>query len=90
MAKRRKITVGKAKTKKITVKKRAPIKSWTGSDDARIKKMLQGRVPARTIARTLRRTEGAVRQRVFVIGLSFKGTAKAVQRKAVKRGTGRR
>ncbi len=45
-------------------------REWTRSDVRELKSMAK-KVPARQIARKLRRSEGAVRQKAFVLGTSL-------------------
>jgi hypothetical protein len=53
-----------AKTKK---KRRA----WTSSEVRELKTMARKKTPAAQIAKKLKRTEGATRQKAFSIGLSL-------------------
>ena len=45
-------------------------RDWTKSDVRELKSLAK-KVPARQIARKLRRSEGAVRQKAFVLGTSL-------------------
>jgi hypothetical protein len=45
-------------------------REWTKSDVRELKSLAR-KVPARQIARKLRRSEGAVRQKAFVLGTSL-------------------
>jgi hypothetical protein len=46
-------------------------RSW-GSDDVRtLKKLARSKTPAKRIAKQLKRTEGATRQKAFSMGLSL-------------------
>jgi hypothetical protein len=54
-------------------------REWTKTD-IRALKSLAKRVPARQIARRLRRSEGAVRQKAFVLGTSL-GTQRRRRRR---------
>jgi len=45
-------------------------REWTKSDVRQLKSLAK-KVPARQIARKLRRSEGAVRQKAFVLGTSL-------------------
>lgn len=47
-------------------------KPWERSHERQLKAMIKRRVPTRQIARTLRRSEGAVRQFAFSKGISFR------------------
>jgi hypothetical protein len=46
-------------------------RSWTASDNRTLKALARQKKRAGQIARVLKRTEGAVRQRALVIGLSL-------------------
>jgi hypothetical protein len=46
-------------------------RSWTASDVRRLKTMARKKTRAASIARTLKRTEGATRQKAFSMGLSL-------------------
>jgi hypothetical protein len=50
-------------------------RSWTAKDVRTLKKLARKRTRAREIARTLRRTEGATRQKAFSLGLSLETRA---------------
>lgn len=52
---------------KRTKKRRA----WTSSEVRELKTMAKRKTPASRIARKLKRTEGATRQKAFSIGLSL-------------------
>jgi len=54
-------------------------REWTKSDVRELKSLAK-KVPARQIARKLRRSEGAVRQKAFVLGTSL-GTGRRRRRK---------
>jgi len=54
-------------------------REWTKSDVRQLKSLAK-KVPARKIASKLRRSEGAVRQKAFVLGTSL-GTRKRRRRK---------
>jgi hypothetical protein len=53
-------------------KKRLTRRSWTGSDVVIMKKLIKQHKPAKLIASKLKRSEGAVRVRAFLEGISFK------------------
>jgi hypothetical protein len=53
------------------MKRPAKRRAWTNEDDRALKAMARKRTPAAKIARTLKRTEGAVRQKAFSIGVSL-------------------
>ncbi len=46
-------------------------RSWDNDDIRELKALARKKTPAPTIARKLRRTEGATRQKAFSIGLSL-------------------
>jgi hypothetical protein len=46
-------------------------RSWTSSDMRTLKTLAKKKTRAATIARTLKRTEGATRQKAFSLGLSL-------------------
>ena len=46
-------------------------RAWTAKDVRALKKLSAKRTRAANIARTLRRTEGATRQKAFSLGLSL-------------------
>ena len=50
--------------------RRAVRREWTKSDIRELKSLAR-KVPARQIARKLRRSEGAVRQKAFTLGTSL-------------------
>jgi len=69
-----------AKTTKKTAAKSAPKaaartvmrREWTKEDLRELKRLVREKTPARSIATTMERSEGAVRQKSFAEGLSFK------------------
>jgi hypothetical protein len=60
-------------------KRKGRRREWTASDVRQLKSLAK-KVPARQIARKLRRSEGAVRQKAFVLGTSL-GTKRRRRRK---------
>jgi hypothetical protein len=44
---------------------------WTKQDIRDLKALARKKTPVKKIARTLKRTEGATRQRAYSIGISF-------------------
>jgi hypothetical protein len=46
-------------------------RSWTAKDVRTLKKLAGKRTRAKVIARTLKRTEGATRQKAFSLGVSL-------------------
>ena len=68
-------------------KKRLIRRSWTDKDMRELGTLMRQDTSARAIARKLGRTEGAVRQKAFAEGLSFRKTArraKSAGRKVAK------
>jgi hypothetical protein len=59
------------------LKKRA----WTAKDVRTLKKLANKRTRAANIARTLKRTEGATRQKAFSLGLSLETRAAKIWQK---------
>ena len=57
-------------------KKRLIRRGWTDKDMRELSTLMRQDTSARAIARKLGRTEGAVRQKAFAEGLSFRKTAK--------------
>lgn len=55
-------------------KKRKRI-AWTASHVRELKALAKKKTPAASIAKTLKRTEGATRQKAFSIGLSLDSRA---------------
>jgi hypothetical protein len=53
------------------VKKASKRRAWTSVQIRELKTLAKRKVPAGKIARTMRRTEGATRQKAFAIGLSL-------------------
>lgn len=49
-------------------------KSWTGADDAALRREAAGNIPTRVIGLHLKRTEDAVRSRATDLGVSLKPT----------------
>ena len=46
-------------------------REWTRTDVRELKALARQKTPARKIARTLKRTEGATRQKAFSLGVSL-------------------
>ena len=63
----------------MAAKRRVTRREWTKSDVRELKSLAR-KAPARQIARKLRRSEGAVRQKAFVLGTSL-GTRRRRRRK---------
>ena len=50
-------------------------RAWASSDVSEMKSMARKKIPASRIAKKLRRTEGATRQKAFAIGISLDSRA---------------
>ncbi len=50
-------------------------RTWTSAQVRELKTLARKRTPARKIAKSLKRTEGATRQKAFNIGLSLDSRA---------------
>jgi hypothetical protein len=50
-------------------------RSWTASEISEMKRLAKKKTPARKIAKNLKRTEGATRQKAFSLGLSLDSRA---------------
>jgi hypothetical protein len=68
----------------IVAKKRLIRRGWTDKDMRELSTLMRQDTSARAIARKLGRTEGAVRQKAFAEGLSFRKTAKKAKTAARK------
>jgi hypothetical protein len=55
----------------MAARKRIVRREWSKTDVRELKTMARGRTHAKAIARRLRRTEGAVRQKAFSLGTSL-------------------
>ena len=53
------------------MKKVSKRRAWTSVQIRELKTLAKRKVPAGKIARTMKRTEGATRQKAFAIGLSL-------------------
>jgi hypothetical protein len=51
--------------------KKSKRRAWTTAQVRTLKKLAKKKTSAKSIARTLKRTEGATRQKAFIIGLSL-------------------
>jgi hypothetical protein len=56
-------------------KKRSKRREWTSADVRELKTLAKQKTPARKIAKTLKRTEGATRQKAFSLGVSLDSRA---------------
>jgi len=52
-------------------KKRSKRREWTKDDVRELRVSAREKTPARKIARSLKRTEGATRQKAFSLGISL-------------------
>jgi hypothetical protein len=55
--------------------RKAKRRAWTAEHVRSLKSMAKKKTPARKIAKTLKRTEGATRQKAFSMGLSLDSRA---------------
>jgi hypothetical protein len=53
-------------------KKRQTRKTWTLTDLGKLKKLIKAQTPAKMIASKMGRSEGAIRVKAFMEGVSFK------------------
>ena len=53
------------------VKRKSKLREWTKTDVRELKTLARQKTPARKIARTLKRTEGATWQKAFSLGVSL-------------------
>jgi len=51
--------------------RKAKRREWTAGDVRDLKSLAKKKTPARKIARSLKRTEGATRQKAFLLGVSL-------------------
>jgi hypothetical protein len=82
LAKPAKKTVAKKALKaapKVAV--RATRREWTKDDLRELKRLVKEKTPARSIASTMERSEGAVRQKAFAEGFSFRKRTASARRK---------
>jgi hypothetical protein len=56
-------------------KKNSKRREWTKTDVRELKTLAREKTPARKIARTLKRSEGATRQKAFSLGVSLDSRA---------------
>jgi hypothetical protein len=57
------------------MKKASKRRAWTSVDVRELKSLARGKTPAAKIARKLKRSEGATRQKAFGMGLSLDSRA---------------
>ena len=56
-------------------KKRSKRREWAPADVRELKNLAKQKTPARKIAKSLKRTEGATRQKAFSLGVSLDSRA---------------
>ena len=56
-------------------KKRSKRREWTSADVRELKSLARAKTPAKKIAKSLKRTEGATRQKAFSLGVSLDSRA---------------
>ena len=56
-------------------KKRSKRREWSKDDVRELRTLARRKMPARKIARSLKRTEGATRQKAFSLGISLDSRA---------------
>ena len=56
----------------MAVKKMGTRREWSSSDVRELKALARQKTPARLIGRRLKRTEGAVRQKAFQMGIPLR------------------
>jgi hypothetical protein len=66
---------------KMAAKRRVARREWSSRDVRELKTLARQRTPARIIGRRLKRSEGAVRQKAFAMGLSLRARRRASRRK---------
>jgi hypothetical protein len=59
----------------IMAKKRSKRREWTSADVRELKSLAKAKTPAKKIAKSLKRTEGATRQKAFSLGVSLDSRA---------------
>lgn len=60
-------------------------REWKAQDEKLVRSLAKTATPVREIARKLDRTEGALRQKAFAMGVSFKTKARMAANKALRR-----
>jgi hypothetical protein len=64
----------------MAVKKMGTRREWSSSDVRELKALARQKTPARLIGRQLKRSEGAVRQKAFAMGISLRANRGASSR----------
>jgi hypothetical protein len=67
--------------------KKTKRREWTSDDVRELKQLAKARTPAAQIARKLKRTEGATRQKALTLSVSLNSRASASKRKTVVKKT---
>jgi hypothetical protein len=65
--------------------KKTKRREWTAEDVRELKQLAKAKTPAAQIARKLKRTEGATRQKALTLDVSLNSRASAAKKKAVKK-----
>jgi hypothetical protein len=55
----------------MATRKAVKRKEWTSQDVRELRSLARAKTPARSIGRKLRRSEGAVRQKAYAVGISL-------------------
>lgn len=56
-------------------------KEWTSKDVRELRSLARAKTPARSIGRKLRRSEGAVRQKAYAVGISLSLRKRATRKR---------
>ena len=62
-------------------KKRATRRGWSRSDLGDLRSLAKAKTPAKQIGRKLKRSEGAVRQKAYAVGISLSLRKRSARRK---------
>jgi hypothetical protein len=65
--------------------KKTKRREWTSEDVRELKQLAKAKTPAAQIARKLKRTEGATRQKALTLDVSLNSRAGASKRKTAKK-----
>jgi hypothetical protein len=65
--------------------KKTKRREWTSDDVRELKQLAKAKTPAAQIARKLKRTEGATRQKALTLDVSLNSRATAGKKKTVKK-----
>lgn len=66
----------------MAAKRNATRREWTKQDLRDLKSLARERTPARSIGRKLRRSEGAVRQKAYAVGISLSLRRRSTKKRA--------